>query len=495
MEPAVRLARLVDLHLGGHRHHHRRRRVRRRVRRRADRHRGHARRSSWPPRSALLVVAFAANYSGTRTLARIARIGLAAELVGVIALGLYLLLFQREQPFSIFFDPLGAGGGDGYAGAFLAASLSGLFLFYGFEACGDVAEEVADPARQIPRAMILTDPRRRRLRASCPTPGTCSPRPTCRRSSPARTPTRSRRSSRARSAQRVPRSSSSSSSPRSCPACCRCRPPAAGCSTPSPATGCCPPAAGWRTCRPRHAVPTNALLVVCVVPVLIALFVFFQEGDRSPASRRSRCSASTSRSRPSCWPRCGSGSGAGARPGCGTSGPPGFVVNVLALAYGVFAIVLLIKPAPGTETFLDRWIVAIGLAVVAGSGLLYLLVARPDRHSVARPRGRRPRGRPAAPRPSAETGTSPPRRRSDEVQLRDAARLLARGVPGGHPPGRRAGLLRRLRGRRDLAQGPVAAVRRGRRADEADPDGPQRLRGDPARAHASSPRPPRPSTS
>src|SRR3712207_4239100 len=91
----------------------------------------------------LLVIAFAVNYSGTRTLARIAQVGLAAELIGVIALGLFLLIFRREQPFSVFFDSLGAGGGDGYLGVFLAASLSGLFLFYGFEACGGLAEEVA----------------------------------------------------------------------------------------------------------------------------------------------------------------------------------------------------------------------------------------------------------------------------------------------------------------------------------------------------------------
>src|SRR6185437_867978 len=39
---------------------------------------------------------------------------------------------------------------------FLGAALAGLFLFYGFEACGDVAEEVENPARRIPRAMILT---------------------------------------------------------------------------------------------------------------------------------------------------------------------------------------------------------------------------------------------------------------------------------------------------------------------------------------------------
>ncbi|WP_308283067.1 helix-turn-helix domain-containing protein [Pseudonocardia nigra] len=47
----------------------------------------------------------AACTSPTRTLARIARIGLAAGLIGVIAPGLYLLLFRRAEPFSVFFDP------------------------------------------------------------------------------------------------------------------------------------------------------------------------------------------------------------------------------------------------------------------------------------------------------------------------------------------------------------------------------------------------------
>src|SRR4051812_3271058 len=42
----------------------------------------------------LLLVALAINYSGTRMLARIARIGLVAELIGVVALGLYLVIFQ-----------------------------------------------------------------------------------------------------------------------------------------------------------------------------------------------------------------------------------------------------------------------------------------------------------------------------------------------------------------------------------------------------------------
>ena len=105
---------------------------------------------------ALLLLALAFNFSGTHVLARIARIGLAAELIGVIALGVYLLLFHRENSFSVFFESFGAGGDQAYIVTFLGAALSGLFLFYGFEACGSVAEEVNDPTRRIPRAMILT---------------------------------------------------------------------------------------------------------------------------------------------------------------------------------------------------------------------------------------------------------------------------------------------------------------------------------------------------
>jgi amino acid transporter len=207
---------------------------------------------------ALLLIAFAFNYSGTRMLARIARIGLAAELIGVIALGVYLLLFRREQPFSIFFDSLGAGGDQSYVATFLAASLSGLFLFYGFEACGDVAEEVADPTRRIPRAMILT-------------------------------------------------------------------------------------------------------IVVGGVSGLVSYAGYVL------AALRQRIKG---------W-----------RPaGLWNLGSWGLLVNVVALAYGVFAIILLLQPAD-TDVFLDRWIVLIGLLVVGGSGLLYLLIAKPDRHSGDVPEG------------------------------------------------------------------------------------------------------------
>ena len=74
----------------------------------------------------LLLLALAFNFSGTHMLARIAKIGLGAELVGVIALGLYLLIFQRKNSFSVFFDPMGAGGDQAYIITFFGAALSGI---------------------------------------------------------------------------------------------------------------------------------------------------------------------------------------------------------------------------------------------------------------------------------------------------------------------------------------------------------------------------------
>ena len=43
-----------------------------------------------------------------------------------------------------------------YLPAFLASSLAAMFCYYGFEACGDVAEETPDASRMIPKAMRMT---------------------------------------------------------------------------------------------------------------------------------------------------------------------------------------------------------------------------------------------------------------------------------------------------------------------------------------------------
>lgn len=104
----------------------------------------------------LLSVATIINLAGTRALSVAAMVGFTAELAGAVVVGLWLILTQRVSGLDVLFDNFGAGSGSNYFVAFTAAGLIGIYQYYGFEACGDVAEEVPDPGRRIPRAMRMT---------------------------------------------------------------------------------------------------------------------------------------------------------------------------------------------------------------------------------------------------------------------------------------------------------------------------------------------------
>lgn len=95
------------------------------------------------------------NLHGTRLLAQVAMFGFVCEIVGALVVGLWLLLFHRAQPVRVITDSFHLGGSS-YIIPFLAASIGGLFSCYGFEACGDVAEETPDPSRNVPRTMRMT---------------------------------------------------------------------------------------------------------------------------------------------------------------------------------------------------------------------------------------------------------------------------------------------------------------------------------------------------
>jgi amino acid transporter len=104
----------------------------------------------------LIAITTMLNLSGTRLLARVAMFGFICELVGAIVVGGYLLLFARHQPLSALWDGAYAAPNGHYLPAFLASSLAAMFCYYGFEACGDVAEETPDASRTIPKAMRMT---------------------------------------------------------------------------------------------------------------------------------------------------------------------------------------------------------------------------------------------------------------------------------------------------------------------------------------------------
>ncbi|MDI9976811.1 amino acid permease [Rhodococcus sp. IEGM 1307] len=105
---------------------------------------------------AVLVLATVINFGGTKILGYAAIFGFAAELVGALVVGIWLLVAERHHGLGVLFDSFGAQGSHSFLYAFLAASLIGVFQYYGFEACGDVAEEVKNPGIQIPKSMRRT---------------------------------------------------------------------------------------------------------------------------------------------------------------------------------------------------------------------------------------------------------------------------------------------------------------------------------------------------
>jgi amino acid transporter len=104
---------------------------------------------------AMIVGTTALNVSGTKLLARVAMFGFICELLGAIVVGGYLLIVARHQSFGVLFQSFGLGNGH-YFPAFVASSVAAMWCYYGFEACGDVAEETPDASRAIPKAMRMT---------------------------------------------------------------------------------------------------------------------------------------------------------------------------------------------------------------------------------------------------------------------------------------------------------------------------------------------------
>jgi urea carboxylase system permease len=103
----------------------------------------------------LVVFTTVINMIGVKTMARINNFGVAAELVGVSLLIIFLAVHITRGP-GIVFHAFGTGAGHplGYFGAFLVAGLMSAYVMYGFDTAGSLAEETHDPRRHAPPAII-----------------------------------------------------------------------------------------------------------------------------------------------------------------------------------------------------------------------------------------------------------------------------------------------------------------------------------------------------
>ncbi len=104
----------------------------------------------------VLLCALAGSF-GIGVLGRVVKLGIGAEVIASVGVGLALLLVFREQDFSLLGDTLGAealSGGSVGAGMLAALAVGG-WVFIGFDACVGAAEETRDAARHVPRAIWI----------------------------------------------------------------------------------------------------------------------------------------------------------------------------------------------------------------------------------------------------------------------------------------------------------------------------------------------------
>lgn len=105
------------------------------------------------------------NVFGVKLLGRISVIGVYVEILGTFGLAILLAvkgfhhragyLFTTQGAEHLKNNPLGVGfGGNWWLGAALVAILAHVYIFYGFESAGDVAEEVVGASRKVPKAII-----------------------------------------------------------------------------------------------------------------------------------------------------------------------------------------------------------------------------------------------------------------------------------------------------------------------------------------------------
>ncbi len=91
------------------------------------------------------------NIFGVKLVAIINNTGVLFEILGMVVFAFVLALFHHHQSAAVVFH---TGGTSLTTGTFLVAMFMSLFVIYGFDTAGTLAEETRDPRREAPKAII-----------------------------------------------------------------------------------------------------------------------------------------------------------------------------------------------------------------------------------------------------------------------------------------------------------------------------------------------------
>jgi amino acid transporter len=111
----------------------------------------------------LLGIQTTLNITGAKVMGRVAQFGVGVEILGTLGIALILAIHGFHHSLGFLFSTQGAthastnvfgvGFGGSWLSAALIAVLAPVYIFYGFESCGDIAEETKDAGSKIPKAM------------------------------------------------------------------------------------------------------------------------------------------------------------------------------------------------------------------------------------------------------------------------------------------------------------------------------------------------------
>ena len=102
----------------------------------------------------MILLTTTVNLLGVKIISTVNNIGVIAELIGAVGLIIILAVNIQHGPSVLFkTDGTGAGHDWGYAGALLLGAIMPLYVMYGFDSAGSLAEETDDPRRTAPKAI------------------------------------------------------------------------------------------------------------------------------------------------------------------------------------------------------------------------------------------------------------------------------------------------------------------------------------------------------